>query len=474
MKAAAWALAAGLMFALALPPYNLELLGWSALAPLLVVAIGRSPLEAIGLGMLAGFAGGALQARWAAPSFALLLAYLPFLWLALFFGVVAAGGMYMRKRGWSRLPWIVFVACAGVAVEWLTTFTPLPLNIALSQYLDLPVIQVAAFTGIWGVSFLLWLINASIADAALSKPRRPVPFAICVGLAALVTVGCSANAVGAWRSSTPMRSVRVAAIQDYSAAETAGVLAETKDVADAPDRAVMTRAAVQKGAKLVVWSEECLGAAYQPSDPNDETNALARKTSVCLVVGYSDNHEPHPHNCAGLILPDGSSGGVYHKFHLFMGERQVVTPGHGTTAFVSPFGKIGMEICFDSLYTNITRGLVKHGAQIVAMPNFDPPTPRGILHNLHCAMLPLRAVENRVPIVRSDSNGESQIVGKSGRVIGQGPLWQPDVLVGTVALGTGAGTFFTQWGDWFAYLCVLIMLGCMISAASVPKSKSLA
>lgn len=87
------------------------------------------------------------------------------------------------------------------------------------------------------------------------------------------------------------------------------------------------------------------------------------------------------------------------------------------------------------------------------MPNYDPPTPRGVLHRLHGAMLPFRAVENAVPFVRADSNGLSQIVDAQGRIVAQSPLYAPDVLVATVPLGPGKGTFFTRWGDWLAYVC---------------------
>lgn len=114
-----------------------------------------------------------------------------------------------------------------------------------------------------------------------------------------------------------------------------------------------------------------------------------------------------------------------------------------------------MEICFDSLYTGVTRQLAQDGAQIVAMPNFDPPTPQGVLHELHAAVLPFRAVENRVPFVRADSNGASQIVDATGHVVGQSALWATDVQIRNVALGNGRGTLFTRWGDWFAVLCVL-------------------
>lgn len=460
MKPLALAIVSGLLFALALPPYNWEWLGWVSLAPLLIAAHGRRPLEAVGLGLVAGLVGGLWDVRGLPNTDPSLLAWLPFLWLAVFFGVVALAGRAARARGWQGLLWIAFVACAGVATEWLTTFSPLPLNIALCEYRTLSVIQLASVTGIWGVSFLLWMVNAALADAFLQRRLLSVPLAVSVLLTVVVTALATVDTLtGAENPSRSVPTVRVAAIQDFSEAETASILPEDKTSAgaDEPDREAMTRQAVAQSAKLIVWSEECLGAAFTPGRPDDPTNKLARQTHAYLVVGYSDNAQPRPHNCAALIGPDGRTLGVHHKMRLFLGERNVVQAGQQARAFPAPLGQIGVEICFDSLYTNVTRQLARSGAQIVAMPNFDPPTPRGVLHLLHAAMLPFRAVENRVPFVRSDSNGASQIIDATGRVVGQSPLWKSDVRVGGIALGDGRGTLFTRWGDWFAYLCVLFV-----------------
>jgi apolipoprotein N-acyltransferase len=115
-----------------------------------------------------------------------------------------------------------------------------------------------------------------------------------------------------------------------------------------------------------------------------------------------------------------------------------------------------MLICFDNCFTHVARRLVKEGAQIIALPTFDPPTPRGVLHHLHAAMTPFRAVENRVPIVRCESNGLSQIVNARGRIVKEGPLYAPATLIADVALGSAPPTLFTRWGDWFAYLCLFL------------------
>src|SRR5262249_12798525 len=71
------------------------------------------------------------------------------------------------RRRWDVVPWVFWVAAAGVSAEWLSTFAPLPMNVALCQHRTLWLIRIAAITGIWGVSGLLWLSNAALANALL-------------------------------------------------------------------------------------------------------------------------------------------------------------------------------------------------------------------------------------------------------------------------------------------------------------------
>jgi apolipoprotein N-acyltransferase len=172
------------------------------------------------------------------------------------------------------------------------------------------------------------------------------------------------------------------------------------------------------------------------------------------VVGYTQAASPRGYNCAALIDPAGGVRGVHRKIHLFLGERQTAQPGRAARAFPTGLGTLGMEICFDSCYPGVTRRLAAAGAQLVAMPNYDPPVPRGALHTLHAAVLPFRAAENRVAFVRADPNGCSQLIDPAGRIVAQSPLFAADALVGNLPLGPGTGTFYTRFGDWLAYLCL--------------------
>lgn len=362
------ALLSGALFAFSLPPWNWEGLGWLAFAPLLVGVQGRRPLEAVGMGMLAGLVCGVIQAGWSPDSQRLFWAFIPFLWLTFLFGGVALAAAKFPRQG-NGLLWVAFIACAGVSGEWLTSFLPLPLNIALCQYRVLPLIQIASLTGIWGVSFLLWFSNAALADAWLQKRGRTRPVAVAFALVAL-SLG-----FGLWRLRPAPENrpyLTVAAVQDLTREEVGGLAASPKGAAD---REAMTRQAAARGAQLVVWSEESLGNDFAPDDPKDATRKLARQFHTSLVVGYSDDARPKAHNCAAFIDQTGVVQGVHHKIHLYPGENQTIQAGQRDRAFPTALGRVGLEVCFDSCYTDVTRHLVLSRAQIIAMPNYDPPTP---------------------------------------------------------------------------------------------------
>ena len=451
----------GLLFAFSLPPFDQEWLGWFAFAPLLIAAHGRRPLEAVGLGLIAGAVCGAAQAGWHHDTARLFWAYIPFLWLAFLLGFVALAAA-KAPADWNPTRRVLFLTCTGIAGEWLTSFLPLPLNIALCQYQNLPLIQIAAVTGIWGVSFLLWWMNAALVETLLRRKALPLGIGAVM---VLLTLGFGASRV--WQTSANMPRLRVAAIQDLTREETGDLAPPGAET----DRAEMTRQAAARGAKLVVWSEESLGGEFTPGDPKDETRRLARQLGIALVVGYSDDTRPKPFNCAAYLASNGDVlSPAHHKIHLYLSERETNQPGHSATVVTTPQGRIGLEICFDSCYTNTTRQEAGQGAQLIALPNYDPPTPRGVLHRLHGAMLPFRAVENGVPFVRADSNGLSQIINAQGRIVGQSPLFMPDVLVGDVALGSGQGTFFTRFGDWPAYVSLAVICGLLLIRLR-PKRK---
>jgi len=464
------AIACGLGFALSLPPYNFGFLCWFAIAPLLYAACGRRPLEAIGLGLVAGLTCAVFQARWHEDTTRLFWGYLPFLWVTVFFALAALAACLLRPRLTSP-QWVAAIACAGITLEWITTWLPLPVHVALTQYRNVPLIQIASITGIWGISLLLWTVNASIADAFLSRRALSVPIRwSAASIVGVLVFGFLTMDNGGGARTHPFIA---SAIQDFSGDETDGLALHPSKPADRDTQTVEATTGKRR-AGLVVWSEECLGYGFDPTGDRDPTRKLARERGAVIVAGFNDTAHPKPHNCAAVVDWNGTTAGVFQKMHLYLSERYTNIPGAPRPAVQTAVGMVGAEVCFDSCYTGVTRGLVKSGAQVIAMPNYDPPTPRGVLHNLHSAILPFRAVENHVPFVRSDSNGLSQIIDANGRILAQGPLYSAAIVSARVIPGDGGGTFFTIFGDWLAWLCIAGFVALALIGSVSHRQKSAA
>ncbi len=88
----------------------------------------------------------------------------------------------------------------------------------------------------------------------------------------------------------------------------------------------------------------------------------------------------------------------------------------------SPWGKIGICICYDLSYTRVTDALVRQGAQMLIVPTMDVETWGQHQHELHARIAPVRAAEYGIPVFRVASSGISQGVEKSGRVQSSAPF----------------------------------------------------
>jgi apolipoprotein N-acyltransferase len=466
------AMASGVLFALALPPFDVEWLGWVAMAPFLVAVSvpERRTLHAIGLGLLAGIVAGIVQIGYTPDAKNLNFAYLPFIWIGPMFGAMAAVVAAARQR-WPEahpLLGVLFVACAGVSVEWLTTLSPLPVGIALCQWRNTPLIQVASFTGIWGVSFLLWMGNAALADLILRRKPLTITAAV-VGILVLFTYGYGAFTLFEVRDYGYQNRTHtlVAAVQDYNGIDGENPNGTRDGGGDVPDIETLMRQAADKGAELVVGSEEAFGSGFIPNEPGDSIALLAKEKQTHFVVGYQERGTGEKDfNCAALVAPNGKALGVHRKVHLFLGEKNAIQAGDSATVVDSGdagIGKIGMLICFDTCWTSLTRDAVARRARIIAVPNYDPPTHHAVLHHLHAALMPFRAVENGVALVRADPNGLSMVVDPSGRISASAPMYRAEVVMAKVPLGDGKGTLFTRWGDWLAYVCIGVVAAAAVA-----------
>lgn len=225
------------------------------------------------------------------------------------------------------------------------------------------------------------------------------------------------------------------------------------------------------GTELVVLSEYTF-AGPVPQAVTD----WCRDNQRFLIVG---GKEPAPggkfYNTAFVVGPDGDI--VFRQVKAvpvqFLKDG---LPAPEQILWESPWGKIGIGVCYDLSYTRVTDRLVQQGAQALIVPTMDAVNWGSAQHLLHARVTPVRAAEYGLPIFRLASSGISQWVDRTGRVRASAPYpGHGATLVGTLEM-RGAGRLPPdRWLAPFAagvtalFLVGLLVLS-VISSVAYPVS----
>lgn len=136
--------------------------------------------------------------------------------------------------------------------------------------------------------------------------------------------------------------------------------------------------------------------------------ALARNTGAHLVLGGMPERGPdagHVYNTCVLVGPDGSILAAYRKIHLFdvsipdgaeYRESGTVAPGRAPMVAETPWGPLGLSVCYDLRFPELYRALGAAGARMVVVPAaFTLHTGKDHWH----VLLRARAIENQVFVI---------------------------------------------------------------------------
>ncbi|MEI9863375.1 MAG: carbon-nitrogen hydrolase family protein [Limisphaerales bacterium] len=167
-------------------------------------------------------------------------------------------------------------------------------------------------------------------------------------------------------------------------------------------------------AQIFVLSEYTLDASVP-----DTLKNWCREHSRFLVVGGKDFVTNDIYYNTAFVV--GTNGDIVFKqaksvpiqfFHDGL-------PASKQEVWNSPWGKVGICICYDLSYTRVTDELVRQGAQLLIVPTMDVAEWGTHQHELHSRVAPVRAAEYGIPIFRLASSGISQAVTGNGTVVAQ-------------------------------------------------------
>jgi len=491
------AVCSGLALTASFPTWDLDLLAWVALVPVLALSLQVSPVRAFGLGWCAGFVFFSTLLAWLIHTMTTYSTLsLPLAVLVLFaLALVLAG--YVALFAWVQAllcgklgaDALLLAPLVWVGLEWLRgqLFTGFPWGLlGYSQYRELPLIQVAAWTGVYGVSFLVVLVNAAVALTLVTGGRglkRGVPPAL---VALALALG-----LGAWR-------LGAEAPPTFSVAIAQGSIDQAVKWNPAFQRATMetyrelTLKAHGGRPELVVWPETA-APYFLSREPAvaAELASLAGSVGASILVGALEvelrDGKPIYLNSAFLVTTDGIAG-RYDKIHLvpfgeyvplkrllffveaIAAEIGDFTPGAGPLVFDRGDGRFGVVICYEGIFPELFRKFVQSGAEFMVNITNDGWFGRTSGPIQHLTMIPFRAVENGVAVVRAANTGVSTIIEPSGRIREQLGLFERGHLVGRIPLRRGT-TFYTRYGDVFAWACLGSAAGLLAWVTRQPPGR---
>ncbi len=412
------------------------------------------------------------------------------LYIAVFGGIFAASHAWLAERGlasaWSAA--IVWTALDHLRSFALTGFPWATLGYA--QHENGPLLGLASFTGVYGLSFVSVLGGVALHEIAVArrvgrKPGRSV-WAALLAVVVLHGVGFAAP------SPVFDETVRVGVVQgniDQGVKWNASWIEGTLSVYEQ-----LSREAAADGAQLIVWPETAVPGGLEV-DPmlRERVARLARETGAAFVVGgvgmaLDETGRPSAYydsafhlDARGRILDRYDKAhlvpfGEYIPFQDLLGRfltavargiaRVGVAPGEAPRAMdlALPDGRrvrFGVPVCYELLFPDLVRRFAADGGRALLGITNDAWYGRTGAPYQFLAITAMRSAETRLPLARAANTGISGFVDATGVVREATPIFEPAVRVADLPLHPDPrdATFYVRHGDVFAWACWALWLG---------------
>ncbi len=469
---------------------------WAALVPLFFALEGIASRSAgFRLGFLAGMVAHAGILYWVVyvvvhygylpvyvgiAALLLLCAY-----LSLYTGLFAAGVVHLGQRG---VPHYLAAPLVWTLLEYLRSFllTGFPwASLAYSQYRFTNLIQISDLTGIYGITFLIVMVNAVLFDLLRFRSGRGAAVreaAVALALVLMVAAYGHFRTAQIGEKLENAKSREVALVQgniDQSLKWSPQYQAQTIDIY----RWLSTLPSLREGT-LIVWPETAVPFYFQRREPLREAVVdIARKTRSPMLFGspsYAEEGEAVSYlNSAYLLKPDGQVAGRYDKVHLvpygeyvplrkwfpFIGKLVVGVGDFGQGKGFYPLSddglRLGVLICYEGIFPEAARDYKNRGAGLLVNITNDAWFGKTSAPYQHLSMTVFRAVESRLYLVRAANTGISAVVNPLGEILSQTGIFERTVLAGQIK-SIDEKSYYAAYGDLFVYVCAALLLAVYI------------
>ena len=493
-------LSSALILILLFPTFDFEFLAWIALVPLFLSIKDKNLKSAFGLSFLTGisFFMGVFYWIIAVKGVTSLDFLLLGVYLGSYFGFFGLLFNVIQKK--KKFTSIVIAPVLWVSFEYLRShadFMGLPWALlGHSQYLNLPIIQIASLTGVYGISFLIVMVNAALSEVVsylLSRKKRdavsnhPKPFKPVI--ITLLLLGLSiAYGFSVFSEQRGADKISVTVIQGNIPQDIKWNAAFKKLFLDKHVR--LTRSASKNDhASVVVWPETSVqGMLTQDLYLLQTISNLAKETNTYLIIGSSQRtkfgsrefKDQHLLNSAFLVTPKGIIKKQYKKIRLvpfaeylpykdsfpwpsrFVSRAGNFLSGTEYTLFDIDRAQFGVLICWENIFPELFREFVKKGAHFMVNITNEAWFGETAAPYQFLTMSVFRAVENRVAVIRSANTGISCFIDPLGEIIGKVKNDDKDIFVEgylTMPIPLSPGkTFYTLHGDVFAYINLIMTI----------------
>lgn len=433
-----------------------------------------------------------------------------------FIGIVVGWILRWSLRFPSYLRPFMF-AIVWTVWEWFKSigFLAYPWGTLVMSSRDLRLlIQIADITGTWGITFLMALVSAILAEAAtaVATGTRPIRRSADVTASAIFRPACVA--AGLVAAACLYGAIRLATLPESASSLDAVIVQQNADpwedggvpvtVLSAERLTEKAIAASGKKPDLVIWSESVLSwppyrenTSYYRRVPEEYPFAeFMRNIDTPLLVGSTVLVDPENDglsNSVILVAPDGKQLDWHAKvqlvpfaeympfteyefvrtfFDAIVGFSRGWVPGTSVEpmAVTDKAGRtirISTPICFEDAFPALNARAHNAGSDVIINLTNDAWSKTDSAEMQHFVIASFRSIELRTTLVRSTNGGYSVVVDPSGTVLADLPLFVSTSRMVRIPVYPRVTTFYARFGDWFpALLCILALLAALSRAVS--------